>query len=302
MLHRPVLINETLDLLINRRNGVYFDGTCSTGTFSIEILKRLDENGSLIAVDLDPYALEVASSRLKEYHNITIIQSNYAQVEKLLPPLAVEELDGALLDLGVSSFALEDARRGFSHRFQAPLDLRFNPKGEHSAAFQAIEILSDDELASILRQYGELTNSTKLARAIKESSPQTTTELADIVAKFAPPAHRERTLAKAFQALRIYVNDELENIKTFLEKSPKILAPGARLAILTYHSLEDRIVKDFFRRESQDCICPPEFPVCACGHKAAFKILTPKPLKASAQEIESNPRARSARLRMAEKR
>lgn len=302
MLHRPVLKSETIDLLINRRDGIYFDGTCSTGGFSIEVLKRLDENGRLIASDLDPYALKVASQRLREYHNVTIIQSNYAEIDELLPRLGIEKLDGALLDLGVSSFALEDADRGFSHRFQAPLDLRFNPESAQPTAAQAIETLSIDELASILHRYGELPNFRKIARAIKKSSPQTTTELAEIAVKFAPPAHREKTLAKVFQALRIFVNDELANIGDFLDKSPRILAPGARLAILAYHSLEDKIVKDFFRRESQDCICPPGVPVCCCGHKAAFRTLTPHPVKASEREIESNPRARSVRLRVVEKR
>jgi 16S rRNA (cytosine1402-N4)-methyltransferase len=213
----------------------------------------------------------------------------------------INSLNAAVLDLGLSSFALEDPGRGLSHRFSAPLDMRFNPISDKLTAAQAIEGLSLEELARVLKRFGEQPSSRKIATRIKAERPNTTGQLAKIIVSLVPASDREKSLARVFQALRIYVNRELERLSLFLKTVPHIMSSGGRLAIISYHSLEDRMVKEFLQRESKDCICPPHFPVCQCLHQATFKIITAKPIRPTEGEITQNPRARSARLRVGER-
>ena len=301
MLHRPILLKETLEFIIVRRDGVYLDGTCGTAGTSLGIMSRLSKDGKLVSLEIDPYALETTVERLRGYSNSVTVHGSYADIDEILLQLEIQRLDGAILDLGVSSFSLEDSTRGMSYRHQGALDMRFNPRSSQPSAAQLIEEMQEDELAEVLKKYGELAQSKKIARALKRVLPKTTFDYADIIRRFAPPGRREKTLAKAFQALRIHINEELKNLQTFLEKIPALLSAKARLAIITYHSLEDKLVKDNFRLQSTDCVCPPNIPLCICGHKALYKLLTHKPVTPSAGEIESNRRARSGKLRAVER-
>lgn len=300
MLHRPVLIIETLNLLRLRPDCICLDGTGGTGGCSREIVNRIP-GGRLITLDIDPQVQKIIAERLEGCDQSTIIQDGFENIENILYRIGVKQLDAAVLDLGMSSYALEEPGRGFSHRFEGPLDMRFDPHRGDPTAAEVIKTLSTDELADIISRYGEQPGAKRLAAAMKENYPQTTRELADIVSRRVPPGKREKSLARVFQALRIFVNRELERLEKFLQAAPRCLASGGRLAIISYHSLEDRMVKEFFQRESKDCICPPGLPVCACNHKATFKIVTKKPVRPTESEIASNPRARSARLRVGER-
>jgi 16S rRNA (cytosine1402-N4)-methyltransferase len=299
-MHQPVLIRETLKLLFSTPNGVYFDGTGGSGGHAWELVNRLKLPGRLLILDLDPLALDNLKSRFSSFANVDIIQENFSNLKTVLTHLKIEKLCGAILDLGLSSLLLEQPR-GFSYRLDSPLDMRFNPQIAGKTAQELLNTASEAELAHILRSYGEVSNADKIAKAIKQKSPQSTSELARIVARFAYPHLKEKILSQVFQAVRIAVNSELDNLRKFLQDIPAVMEPGGRLTIISYHSLEDRIVKEFFRRESRNCICPPGFPKCLCGHQASFKILTSHAVKPSPMEIKSNPRARSARLRAGER-
>lgn len=294
------MLDEAVGLLVSSPEGIYLDGTGSTGGHSEEILKRLS-GGRLITLDLDRKALDIASNRLKNNSNLLLLHANFAETKRILPRLNINGLSGALLDLGLSSFCLDDPQRGFSHRLDGRLDMRFDPEGGMNSAAEMIEKLSEEDLTAIIRNFGEQSRGGKIARAIKVKKPQTTSELAEIVTRIVPHTQREKSLARVFQAFRISVNREMDNLKRFLEDAVNFLISGGRLVVISYHSLEDRMVKGFLSRESKDCICPPELPVCRCGHNASFKILTKHPITPSAAEIAMNPRARSARLRAGER-
>ena len=305
--HKPVLLQECLDALAIRPDGVYVDGTLGRAGHSLEIVRRLTEGGRLIGIDRDQTAIDAAQERLAPYlDRVTLVHSNFDRVGDILADLHISGVDGMLFDLGVSSPQLDDAARGFSYRADAPLDMRMSQQGETAADLVNTE--SREELARILRDYGEEPYAWQIAGKIveaRETAPiLTTLQLADTVASAMPPAERRKNKTpsrRTFQALRIAVNHELDALEEGLDTIFDHLAPGGRLCVITFHSLEDRLVKNKFRRWSTACTCPPEFPVCVCGGKAKAKLITRKPIEADTQELEENRRSRSAHLRVLEK-
>ena len=305
--HIPVLLNECLDGLNIDPAGTYLDGTAGGAGHSRQIALRLDgaKGGRLVSLDQDPDAVQTARARLAGLP-ATVVQINFRYAGQALESLGIEKINGALLDLGVSSHQLDDAARGFSYRADAPLDMRMSQQGETAA--DLVNTASREELSRILRDYGEEPYAWQIAGHIveaRETAPiETTLQLADIVASAMPPAERRKNKnpsRRTFQALRIAVNHELDALEEGLDTIFDHLAPGGRLCVITFHSLEDRLVKNKFRRWSTACTCPPEFPVCVCGGKAKAKLITRKPIEADKQELEENRRSRSAHLRVLEK-
>ena len=305
--HVPVLLHECLDGLAVKPGGIYLDGTAGGAGHSREIAKRLDAaaGGRLIALDQDPDAVATARERLAGLP-ATVVQINFRHAREALDELDIPKIDGALLDLGVSSHQLDDAARGFSYRADAPLDMRMSQEGATAADLCNTE--SREELARILRDYGEEPYAWQIAGKIvaaREHKPlETTLELAELIASAMPPAERRKNknpARRTFQALRIAVNHELDALDEGLDGIFDSLAPGGRLCVITFHSLEDRLVKNKFRRWATACTCPPEFPVCVCGGKAKGKLVTRKPIEAEQSELEENRRSRSAKLRVIEK-
>lgn len=306
--HTSVLFTETIESLNIRPDGVYVDGTLGGGGHSSGICEKLGPQGLLIGIDRDRDALAAASKRLEPYKcKKLFVQSNYSQVKSVLRENGIEHIDGAVLDLGVSSFQLDNGERGFSYMQEAPLDMRMNADDAFTA-YDVVNTYGERELAQIIKDYGEERWATRIAsfvaKARKEHPIETTTELVDII-KAAIPAKARREgphpAKRTFQAIRIEVNDELGQLKLAVDEFCDVLAKGGRLSIITFHSLEDRIVKETFARRANPCTCPPEFPICVCGKVADIKKVTGKPLTASEEELEQNPRARSAKLRVAEK-
>lgn len=301
--HRPVLYKQILDYLAPFSPGKYLDCTAGAGGHSSGILEASAPDGLLLALDLDPRAVALTSARLAPYGQRAIVrQGSYLRSSEFLRELGWEKVDGILLDLGVSSMQLDEAERGFSFRQDGPLDMRFDPASKPSAA-DLVNNLNERELADILWRYGEERFSRRIARAIVRARPiYTTTELAGIVRSVLGRTQEKQDPAtRTFQALRIAVNNELAVIAEAVPKLIALLQPNARIAVISFHSLEDRIIKHAFQRESRNCICPPEQPVCTCGHRASIKIVTPHPVEAGETEKKENPRARSAKLRVAEK-
>jgi 16S rRNA (cytosine1402-N4)-methyltransferase len=305
--HVPVLYNEVMEALNVQPDGIYVDGTVGGGGHSSGICERLSENGTLIAVDRDTAALEAAGARLAEYGcNKKFIHANYSETD-VIAEAAGAGVQGILLDLGVSSFQLDNAERGFSYMHDAPMDMRMN-EDDIMTAYDVINGYSEKDLARIIKEYGEEKWASRIAqfivRARSEAPVRTTGELTDII-KAAIPARARRTgphpAKRTFQAIRIEVNDELGHLREAVQKLPDLLASGGRLAIITFHSLEDRIVKTEFEKRLDPCTCPKEFPVCVCGKVADVKKVTRKPVVPSEEELEVNPRARSAKLRVIEK-
>ena len=298
--HISVLLNETIELLDIKPDGIYVDGTAGGAGHSKEIAKRL-ESGKLIALDRDPEAVAIATERLSGL-NAQVIKSEFANMDAVLENLGIDKADGILLDLGVSSHQLDTAERGFSYHKEAPLDMRMGDSGQTAA--DLVNTLSSEELANIFFKYGEEKFSHKIARKICEErniAPiETTTRLAEIISAAYPAAARRdgHPARKCFQALRIAVNGELEQLENVLDKAFDLLKVGGRLAIITFHSLEDRMVKLKFREYTTGCTCPPDIPVCVCGKKPRGKLLTRKPIEATNEELENNPRSRSAKLRV----
>ncbi len=301
--HQPVLYQESLDALQPRDGGCYVDGTVGAGGHAAGILAASAPSGRLLGLDVDPQALTIAGQHLAEFGaRATLVHASYAHLAQQLAAIGWDQVDGILLDLGASSMQFESAERGFAFSLDGPLDMRMDPGLAHSAA-DLVNELSEQDLAEIIREYGEEPRARTIARRIIQERPiETTAELAGVVAR-ALRARRGgiHPATRTFQALRIAVNGELDNLRAVLPQAIEALQPGGRLAVIAFHSLEDRMVKQYFRRESQDCICPPEQPVCTCEHRASIKEVTRKPLRPSAAEESENPRARSARLRVAEK-
>jgi 16S rRNA (cytosine1402-N4)-methyltransferase len=301
--HQPVLYHEVLKALAPKSGLVYLDGTLGAGWHAEGILKASAPSGRLIGLDLDPHALEIAQQHLLAYQDRTIIrQASYFAVPKILKELGLNGIHGILLDLGVSSMQLDQPERGFSFLEDGPLDMRFNPMEGPSAA-DLINALNADALSRIIWDYGEERYARRIAKAVVKARPiHTTQELVSVILAAVPgyEAHLHPA-TRTFQALRIATNEELETMAKALPGLVESLVVGGRIAVISFHSLEDRIVKSYFRKESKDCICPPEQPICNCGHLASLKILTKKPVRASDKEVERNPRARSARLRIAQK-
>ena len=305
--HISVLLQECLDGLNIRPDGIYVDGTLGGAGHSSQIAKRLT-TGRLIGIDRDPVALEAAGKRLEPYQDrVTLVHSNFCEMASVLQNLGIDGVDGILLDLGVSSPQLDDGERGFSYMADAPLDMRMN--GEDSlSADTVVNTWSQEELKRILYTYGEERYAPQIAAAIcrrREEKPiRTTLELVDVIRSAMPPAalrEKQHPAKRSFQAIRIAVNDELGSVEKAMKDAIPLLNPGGRLAVITFHSLEDRIVKTEMAAASKGCTCPPNFPVCVCGKKPKVKIITRKPITASDEELEHNPRSRSAKLRVCEK-
>jgi 16S rRNA (cytosine1402-N4)-methyltransferase len=308
--HLPVLYKTIITALRPKSTGRYIDGTLGAGGHSAGILTESTPDGEVLGLDLDPQALAIARERLAGFgKRAHIVDASYTRMKDEAENLGWDAVDGIVLDFGVSSMQLDTPERGFSFIHDGPLDMRFSPNASLSAA-DLVNSFSEAELADIIFRYGEERLSRKIARAVVNNRPiNTTKELADLILKHIGKRERIHPATRTFQALRIAVNSELESIETVLplavsllrSPDPKSGKPGGRLAVISFHSLEDRLVKEYFRRESADCICPPRQPICTCGHKASIIEINRKPIEASEEEIQANSRARSAKLRVAEK-
>jgi 16S rRNA (cytosine1402-N4)-methyltransferase len=300
LVHTPVLLDEVLDGLAVREGGRYVDCTIGTGGHAKAILDRSGPGGRLLGLDVDPSAIEVSRRRLSSYGDrVTFVCDSYVGLKALASAQDFVPADGVLLDLGLSSLQLEQAERGFSFQRDGPLDMRMDPEKEVTADHLVNELKGAD-LAHIIATYGEEPKARAIARAIVRNRPvRTTKELADLVSSSVGRRGRLHPATRTFQALRIAVNEELDSLSATLPQIVEVLAEGGRMAIISFHSLEDRLVKSFMVRETKDCICPPEIPVCRCDHSRTLSILTKKPIRPSPDEIRQNPRSRGAKLRMA---
>ena len=305
--HVSVLLEECIEGLNIKPDGIYVDGTLGGAGHSSRIAALLT-TGRHIGIDRDPVALKAAGERLKPYEDrVTLVHSNFCEIRSVLDDLDIEGVDGILLDLGVSSPQLDDGQRGFSYMADAPLDMRMNSQDSLSA-YEVVNSWSFEELKKILYEYGEERYAPKIASAIcarREQKPiETTLELVDIIRSAMPAAalrEKQHPAKRSFQAIRIAVNDELNSVAKVMEDAIPKLNPGGRLAVITFHSLEDRIVKNAMANAAKGCTCPPNFPVCVCGKKPQVKLITRKPIVSGEEELERNPRARSAKLRICEK-
>ena len=305
--HRPVLLDECLEALNIRPDGIYIDGTLGRAGHSLEIARRLT-TGRLISIDRDETAIEAAKERLKDYmDHVTLVHSNFDRVGEILEELNIHGVDGMLFDLGVSSPQLDEAQRGFSYMNDAPLDMRMD-RTAYLTARHVVNEWSYEELRRILFDFGEERYAPAVARGIcraRESAPiETTAQLVDIIKSSMPPAalrEKQHPAKRSFQAIRIAVNGELDALPPMLEAAAEVLNVGGRLAVISFHSLEDRIIKKTMQELATGCTCPPNFPVCVCGKKPKMKLVSRKPIVSGAAELEYNPRARSAKLRVAEK-
>ena len=305
--HVSVLLDECIEGLNIRPNGIYVDGTLGGAGHSSQIAARLT-TGRLIGIDRDPVALKAAGERLAPFGDrVTLVHSNFCEIANVLDDLGIDGVDGILLDLGVSSPQLDDGSRGFSYMVDAPLDMRMN-NGDALTAREVVNTWSYEELRRILFDYGEERYAPQIAANIcrvRETKPiETTLELVDVIRGAMPASalrEKQHPAKRSFQAIRIAVNDELGAVRQVMEAAIPKLNPGGRLAIITFHSLEDRIVKNGMADAAKGCICPPNFPVCVCGKKPQVKLVTRKPIISGDEELERNPRARSAKLRICEK-
>ena len=303
--HRPVLLSETLHQLMVQPGGVYADATVGEGGHASAILQASSPGGRVLGIDRDPRSLAIAAQRLEEFGDrFVFTQGNFADLLALAQNNGVDQVDGVLLDLGLSSRHLQARGYGFSFQVDEPLDMRYDPN-ESLTADRIVNTYPERELAQLLFQYGEEPRARLVARAIVRNRPLASTgRLAELVAATLGRGRTRRIhpATRTFQALRIAVNDELSNIQAGLVEAIQLLAPAARLVAISYHSLEDRIVKTFLAREASDCICPPGLPVCVCGHQPTIRIVNRKIIRPSPEEVASNPRSRSARMRVAERR
>ena len=305
--HVSVLLEECIEGLNIRPDGIYVDGTLGGAGHSSRIAAKLT-TGRLIGIDRDPVALEAAGKRLEPWKNrVTLVHSNFCEIASVLKQLEIPGVDGILLDLGVSSPQLDDGARGFSYMADAPLDMRMNNQ-DSLTAHTVVNTWPYEELRRILYAYGEERYAPQIASAIcrrRETAPiETTLELVDVIRSAMPPAalrEKQHPAKRSFQAIRIAVNDELGSVEKVMQDAVDCLNPGGRMAVITFHSLEDRIVKNGMAEAAKGCICPPNFPVCVCGNKPKVKLVTRKPITSTQKELDDNPRARSAKLRVCEK-
>ena len=306
--HKPVLFDECMENLNIKADGIYVDGTLGGAGHSLGIAKSLNKNGTLIGIDRDVEALAVSKQRLAEVNpKVMLVNDNHKNIKEILANLGIYKADGILLDLGVSSYQLDNKDRGFSYRFDAPLDMRMNTNDKMTAK-TVVNECTKEELIKIFRDYGEEKWSARIAEFIvteREKKPiETTFELVDIIKAAVPAGAREEKghpAKRVFQAIRIYVNEEISELENAVRNAIDSLAVGGRLCIITFHSLEDRIVKEVFNEEAKSCICPPDFPTCVCGKKSRIKLVNRKPILPTDEELEVNLRAHSAKLRVAEK-
>jgi 16S rRNA (cytosine1402-N4)-methyltransferase len=306
--HVPVLFDETIDLLAISAGGRYIDATFGGGGHSRAILEQSAPDGVLLALDADPAAVERSRQLRQEFAGrLTVVHANFARLRAVGPLNGFDQVNGILFDLGLSSFQFDEHDRGFSIHSDARLDMRLDPEAEVPTAWNIVNEWEPEQIADVIYQYGEERRSRHIARVIadrRKSNPiETNRELAEIVqsALGGRRGARIHPATRTFQAIRIAVNGELDALQSGLEAGRDLLAPGGRLAVISFHSLEDRITKQFFQQEARDCICPPDFPVCNCDHKSTLRIITRRPVMASEDEQRANPRSRSARLRVAER-
>lgn len=304
LIHIPVLARESVEYLIKNRDGKFFEATVGFGGHTTLILNQLGRTGILAGTDVNDAAFNYAKEKFENDDRFRLYKFNFNKIDLISKIESIDKFDGVFADLGVSSYQLDSAGEGFTFRMDTKLDLRMDKNLEQTAA-DVLNTESEETIAKILYKYGEEKNSRKIARLIGErrrsGSFKTTGELVDIVAGITPPNFLNKSLMRVFQALRIYVNRELDVLEDFLRKAVNLLNTNGRIVILTYHSLEDRIVKDIFKEESSSCVCPKDFPVCICGKEKKLEILTRKPVLPSTEELKNNPRARSAKLRAAER-
>lgn len=306
--HKSVLLNETIDGLNIQPDGIYVDGTLGGGGHAYEVCRRLGDKGSIVGIDQDAAAIEAAGNRLKDFgEKVTIVRSNYCDMKSKLHELGIDEVDGIVLDLGVSSYQLDTAERGFSYREDAPLDMRMDTRQKMTAR-DIVNDYEEMELYRVIRDYGEDKFAKNIAKHIvaarKVKPIETTGELTEIIRASIPMKYQKKSghpAKRTFQAIRIELNRELEVLKDSLDDMIDLLNPGGRLCIITFHSLEDRIVKSAFRKNENPCTCPSDFPVCVCGKVSKGSILTRKPILPSEEEMEENSRAKSAKLRIFER-
>lgn len=306
--HIPVLLHETIESLNIKPDGIYVDGTLGGGGHAFEVAKRLENGGRLIGIDQDADAILAAAAHLKPFEDkVTIVRDNYVNMKEVLRDLRVEQADGIYLDLGVSSYQLDTAERGFSFMEDAPLDMRMDRRKARTAA-DIVNGYREEELYRIIRDYGEdrfAKNIAKHIAAAREKKPiETTGELVEIIRASIPMKIQVtggHPAMRTFQAIRIELNGELDVLRESIDTMIDLLKPGGRISVITFHSLEDRIVKEGFKRNENPCICPPDFPVCVCGKKSKGKVITRKPVIPGVEEQEKNPRSRSAKLRVFEK-
>jgi S-adenosyl-methyltransferase mraW len=306
--HKSVLLNETIDGLNIQPDGIYVDGTLGGGGHAYEVCRRLGDKGSIVGIDQDAAAIEAAGNRLKDFgEKVTIVRSNYCDMKSKLHELGIDKVDGIVLDLGVSSYQLDTAERGFSYREDAPLDMRMDTRQKMTAR-DIINDYEEMELYRVIRDYGEDKFAKNIAKHIvaarKVKPIETTGELTEIIRASIPMKYQKKSghpAKRTFQAIRIELNRELEVLKDSLDDMIDLLNPGGRLCIITFHSLEDRIVKSAFRKNENPCTCPSDFPVCVCGKVSKGSILTRKPILPSEEEMEENSRAKSAKLRIFER-
>ena len=306
--HKSVLLNETIDGLNIQPDGIYVDGTLGGGGHAYEVCRRLGDKGSIVGIDQDAAAIEAAGNRLKDLgEKVTIVRSNYCDMKSKLHELGIDKVDGIVLDLGVSSYQLDTAERGFSYREDAPLDMRMDTRQKMTAR-DIVNDYEEMELYRVIRDYGEDKFAKNIAKHIvaarKVKPIETTGELTEIIRASIPMKYQKKSghpAKRTFQAIRIELNRELEVLKDSLDDMIDLLNPGGRLCIITFHSLEDRIVKSAFRKNENPCTCPSDFPVCVCGKVSKGSILTRKPILPSEEEMEENSRAKSAKLRIFER-
>lgn len=305
--HKSVLLNETIDGLNIKPDGIYVDGTLGGGGHAYEVCRRLGEKGSIVGIDQDAAAIEAASARLKDFgEKVTIVRSNYCDMKSKLHKLGIDKVDGIVLDLGVSSYQLDTAERGFSYREDAPLDMRMDTRQKMTAR-DIVNDYTEADLYRVIRDYGEDKFAKNIAKHIVQARAvkpvETTAELSEIIRASIPMKFQKKSghpAKRTFQAIRIELNRELDVLRDSLDDMIDLLNPGGRLCIITFHSLEDRIVKSAFRKNENPCTCPPDFPVCVCGKKSKGSIITKKPILPSEEELEYNSRSKSAKLRIFE--
>ena len=305
--HKSVLLNETIDGLNIKPDGIYVDGTLGGGGHAYEVCRRLGEKGSIVGIDQDAAAIEAASARLKDFgEKVTIVRSNYCDMKSKLHELGIDKVDGIVLDLGVSSYQLDTAERGFSYREDAPLDMRMDTRQKMTAR-DIVNDYTEADLYRVIRDYGEDKFAKNIAKHIVQARAvkpvETTAELSEIIRASIPMKFQKKSghpAKRTFQAIRIELNRELDVLRDSLDDMIDLLNPGGRLCIITFHSLEDRIVKSAFRKNETPCTCPPDFPVCVCGKKSKGSIITKKPILPSEEELEYNSRSKSAKLRIFE--
>ena len=305
--HKSVLLNETIDGLNIKPDGIYVDGTLGGGGHAYEVCRRLGEKGSIVGIDQDAAAIEAASARLKDFgEKVTIVRSNYCDMKSKLHELGIDKVDGIVLDLGVSSYQLDTAERGFSYREDAPLDMRMDTRQKMTAR-DIVNDYTEADLYRVIRDYGEDKFAKNIAKHIVQARAvkpvETTAELSEIIRASIPMKFQKKSghpAKRTFQAIRIELNRELDVLRDSLDDMSDLLNPGGRLCIITFHSLEDRIVKSAFRKNENPCTCPPDFPVCVCGKKSKGSIITKKPILPSEEELEYNSRSKSAKLRIFE--